>query len=476
MARKPIDASLSMQSWELSACDLAERIRRREISATEAARAALDRTAAVNPRLNAIIETRPEETLAAARRCDERLAAGEDVGPLGGVPVTTKDITDQAGYATANGVRSRRDCVAERNSPVVDNLLGAGGLMLGRTNVPAFSYRWFTNNLLHGATRNPHDARLTPGGSSGGGAAAVASGMGQLTLGTDIAGSVRYPAYACGIHGLRPSTGRVPQYNATMVERPIGAQLMAVTGPLARTVADLRLALAVISAGSPLDPAWVPAPLEGPPVARRAALCLRPDGLATAPEIVAHLEQAAAHLADAGWIVEEIPELPPLREAVAAQLVLWLGDRYEQQLAAAEAEGDPGALAVLRGHAELGRAMTMTTLSDALVRRATLMRQWLVFLAEHPVVLMPVSAELPFRDDLDLEGEAAWRQVWEAQLPQIAIPLLGLPALSLCTGRSGTTPVGVQIVAGRFREDLCLAAGEEIERRGYRPAVVTPAP
>src|SRR5690606_9394259 len=135
---------------------------------------------------------------------------------------------------------------------------------------------------LHGATRNPHDASLTPGGSSGGAASAVASGMGNIALGTDIAGSVRYPAYACGVHGLRPSPGRVPAYNTTTGERSVGAQLMSVTGPLARTVGDLRLSLAAMAVGSHRERLWGPAPLQGPVAPRRAALCLRPDGLATA--------------------------------------------------------------------------------------------------------------------------------------------------------------------------------------------------
>lgn len=461
-----------MSTWKLSAVELAERVRTRKVSAVQVAHEALARMDAVNPELNAIVECRRDELLAAAESLDRRLAAGEDIGVLGGVPITTKLITDQRGYVTSNGVSLQQDCLATDDSPVVANVFAAGALMLGRTNVPAFSYRWFTSNQLHGATRNPHDAQLTPGGSSGGAAAAVASGMGAIGLGTDIAGSVRYPAYACAIHGLRPSTGRVPAWNSSMAERRIGAQLMAVTGPLARTVADLRLALAVMSQASVRDPAWVPAPLAGPPVARRAALCLRPDGLATAPEVVEHLRLAARHLELAGWEVHELDKLPPLRAAIAPQVILWMGDHYDDLLAAAEREGDPGALAALRGQGELARSMKAGSVSDALVLRASLVRQWQRFLADWPVVLMPVSAELPFPDQLDLQGQAAYERVWEAQIPQIAIPLLGLPGLALCTGKIGTCPVGVQIIASRFREDLCLAAGEEIERRGYRPSVI----
>ena len=174
--------------WRLSATQLAERVRARAVSAREAARAALDRLDQVNPRVNAVVDHRPEEVLAQAAGVDQAIARGEDAGPLAGVPVTVKTNVDQAGYATSNGVTLQRDLIAAASSPVVDNLRRAGAVILGRTNTPAFSLRWFTDNRLHGATRNPRDPALTPGGSSGGAAAAVASGIGCLAHGTDIAG------------------------------------------------------------------------------------------------------------------------------------------------------------------------------------------------------------------------------------------------------------------------------------------------
>ena len=167
-------------------------------------RKALARLDAVNSRINAVVDHRPEDALSQAAALDQRLARGEDPGPLAGVPVTVKVNVDQAGYATTNGVTLQKDVIAQANNPVVDNLLRAGAVVLGRTNTPAFSLRWFTSNQLHGDTRNPRNAALTPGGSSGGAAAAVAAGIGHIAHGTDIAGSIRYPAYACGVHGLRP--------------------------------------------------------------------------------------------------------------------------------------------------------------------------------------------------------------------------------------------------------------------------------
>src|SRR5882724_10218976 len=265
--------------WQLSATDLAALIRSRMASAREAATAALKRLDAVNPAINAVVDHRPDEALARADLIDAALKRGEDPGPLAGVPITIKVNVDQAGFATTNGLRLQRDLIAKSNSPVVDNLLKAGAVPVGRTNTPAFSYRWFTSNQLHGETRNPRDPARTPGGSSGGAAAAVTAGIGHIAHGTDIAGSIRYPAYACGVHGLRPTLGRVPAYNASSPERSIGAQLGAVSGPLARSIGDLRLALGAMSARDHRDPWWVPAPLEGPPVAKRAAFCVAPDGL-----------------------------------------------------------------------------------------------------------------------------------------------------------------------------------------------------
>jgi amidase len=460
--------------WRLSAAELAALVKSKKVSAKEAAAANLARLDAVNPKLNAVIDHRPEEVLKQAAEVDAKIARGEEVGPLGGVPVTVKVNIDQEGFANTNGLKQQRDVIAKSNSPVVDNLRKAGALILGRTNTPAFSYRWFTSNLIHGDTKNPRDPSLTPGGSSGGAGSAVAAGIGHIAHGTDIAGSIRYPAYACGVHGLRPTVGRVAAYNAAFPDRPIGPQISAVSGPLARTIGDLRIALAVMAARDARDPWWVPAPLEGPRVAKRAALCVNPDGLDPVPEVKAAVIDAGKRLERAGWAVEEIKDTPPLQEAALQQTRLWLGDGYEAQLAAAEREGDPGALACLRGNRHKVFPLDAAALSAALTIRATLARKWLLFLEQYPVVLMPVSGELPFPDQLDRKDEASFARVWHAQLTQIAIPFVGLPGLTVSTGLVGRAPVGVQLVAGRYREDLCLAAGEAIEAGGVPPSPIDP--
>jgi amidase len=460
--------------WRLSAADLATLIRSKKVSAKEAAQAGLARLDAVNPRLNAVIDHRPEEVLKQAAEIDGKIARGEDPGLLAGVPVTVKVNVDQEGFATTNGLKIQRDVIAKSNSPVVDNLRKAGAVILGRTNCPAFSYRWFTTNLIHGNTKNPRDASLTPGGSSGGAGSAVAAGIGHIAHGTDIAGSIRYPAYACGVHGLRPTVGRIPAFNAALPERPIGPQISAVSGPLARTINDIRISLAAMAARDVRDPWWVPAPLEGPAMPKRAALCLNPDGLATAPEVKAAVSDAGKRLERAGWTVELIENTPPMREAVEWQTKLWLGDGYEAQLEAAEREGDPGALACLRGNRSKVTPFDQAAYAKALTRRATLTREWLLFFERYAVVLTPVSGELPFPDHLDRKDEASFKRVWDAQLPQIAIPFMGLPGLTVATGLVGKAPVGVQVVSGRYREDLCLLAGEAIEAGGVPPSPIDP--
>ena len=460
--------------WRLSAADIAALIRSKTISAKEAASAALARLDAVIPAINAVVEHRPADVLAQAASVDAAIARNEAVGALAGVPVTVKVNIDQQGFATTNGLKLQRDVIAASNSPVIDNLHKAGAVILGRTNCPAFSYRWFTTNLIHGDTRNPRDPGITPGGSSGGAGAAVAAGIGHIAHGTDIAGSIRYPAYACGVHGLRPTVGRIAAFNASLPERSIGPQISAGSGPLARTIGDLRIALVAMSGKDFRDPWWVPAPLEGPAMPKRAALCLQPDGLETTAEVKAAVADAGKRLARAGWVVEEVAT-PPLREAAELQTKLWLGDGFEAQLAAAEREGDPGALACLRGNKAKVFPFDAAAFSKALTRRATLTREWLQFFETYAVVVMPVSGELPFPDGLDRRDAASFERVWRAQMPQIAIPFMGLPALTVSTGLVGRVPVGVQVVSGRYREDLCLLAGEAIEAGGTPSAPIDPA-
>jgi amidase len=460
--------------WRLPATELAELIRTRKVSAREASTAALQRLDAVNPGINAVVAHRPELVLQQADRIDEMVARGDDPGALAGVPVTVKVNTDQAGFATTNGTRLQKDLIAKTNSPAVDNLVRAGAVLFGRSNAPTFALRWFTSNLVHGHTYNPRNPALTPGGSTGGGAAAVTAGIGHLAVGTDIGGSLRYPAYACGVHGLRPTLGRVPAYNASSPERAIGPQLMSSTGPIGRTVEDLRVALAAMSAPDPRDPWWVPAPLQGPAAPLRAAMCVRPGGMSVVKEVEAAVRDAGRRLVDAGWQVEEIDDIPALNDSAGVQERLWLGDGFVELSEAAAHDGDPGALAVVTAFRQRAATFPPDVVARALLQRATVTRQWRLFLAEHPVLLLPVSGELPFPDGLDLEGDAGFWRVWNAQLPLRGPPAAGLPGLTVSTDLIGSTPVGVQIIASHFREDLCLLAGKAIEARGTPVSPIDP--
>lgn len=461
--------------WRHSATDLAGLIRRRDISAREATADALARLDAVNPRINAVIAHDPAEALAAAGAVDAAFARGEDPGPLAGVPITVKVNLDQAGWATTNGLRLQENTLAEHDSPVLANLRKAGAVVIGRTNTPAFSLRWFTRNSLHGATLNPRDPSITPGGSSGGAAAAVAAGIGALAHGTDIGGSIRYPAYACGIHGLRPTIGRVPAWNQTGPDRFIGAQLMAVSGPIARTIADLRLGLAAMSGPDARDPWWTPAPLEGPAFPKRAAFCIAPEGMPVAAEVAAALHDSARRLRAAGWQVDEVAALPPLAETAQLQALLWLAETRRGGGTAFAREADPDALAVYGYMERLCPEPDLNAFQDALQRRVTLLREWLLFLERYPVAMMPVSGALPFPDHADVESFDGFQRILAAQLPQVGLPLLSLPGLAVSTGLVGSVPVGVQLVGGRYREDILLAAAEAIEAGGTPPSPIDPA-
>ena len=214
------------------------------MSSVEATRAVLDRLEAVNPRVNAVVRLTAEEALDAATAADEAVRRGGQLGALHGVPVTIKENIDQTGHPTINGVVAFKELVAQEDSPPVANWRKAGAVIVGRTNTPAFSLRWHTDNDVHGPSLNPWCRTRTSGGSSGGASAALAVGIAPLAHGNDYGGSIRSPAYTCGLAGIRPTQGRVPAFNATAAaERGASSQLMAVNGPLARKVRDLRIGL-----------------------------------------------------------------------------------------------------------------------------------------------------------------------------------------------------------------------------------------
>ena len=462
--------------WRWDAVDLAAAIRTRRISSREATRAVLERLAAVNPALNAVTVLLADQALAAADRADAAVRGGDALSPLHGVPVTIKENVDQEGAATANGVPAFKDVIATSDSPPVANLKRAGAVIVGRTNTPAFSLRWDTDNELRGRTFNPWNRRHTPGGSSGGAAASLAVGIAPIGHGNDLGGSIRYPAYCCGVAGIRPTLGRVPAYNQTAAdERPPGTQLMSVQGPLARRVRDVRLALAAMSARDPRDPWWAQVPLLGEPVARpiRVALTVDPAKQGVHADVAAAVRDAGNALANAGYAVQEVE--PPDIEGVA---VTWT------TLCVNEMRHVSQPWIRKYGGVDINRSLDLTLAAvpdvdldgymKALALRAKHVRDWTLFMEHYPLVVGPVSTEPPFEIGFDTTSAARHAEVTRAQRLLVAVNLLGFPAVAVPTGVAGGLPLGVQVIGARYRDDLCLDAAEAIEAQRPLPTPIDP--
>jgi len=466
--------------WRWPAGALAEAIATREISSTEAVRAALERIAAVNPQVNALVALDEHEALKAAAAADRALAAGEAVGPLHGVPIAIKDNVEQAGRPNTGGLVAAADAVAERDAPVVRNLRASGAVFVARSNVPAFALRWVTENDLHGRTLNPWDPDVTPGGSSGGAASAVATGMVPLAHGNDIAGSIRYPAFACGVAGLRPTVGRVPSWAPTrdMPELPYAAATMAVEGPIARTIADLRLGLAAMEPMDLADPSCTgaPIPLDTPLPDAVSIGVVRDVGLAPPSAEVTHaLDAAVAALRDAGATVEEI-EAPQLAEAFCLWNLLAIED-LRALLPTVEQLGDAGVKRALANHyavaAELWGTPDLATVLQGMARRGALIHEVELLCRRHTALLLPTSAAPPPAYGADHTVDAM-REWVHRQWPSFAAPLLGLPGLAVPTAHGDGLPEGVQLLGGRFREGWLLALGQAIEDRASTRGPIDP--
>lgn len=456
--------SSNAELWQLSATELVACIARRETTARAVTESVLSRIDRLNPTLKALPDVLHEEALRAADAADQAQAAGLQLGPLHGVPVTIKVNVDTAGRPTTDGIVASQNNVAQSDSPLVQAMRQAGAVIVGRSNTPAFSLRWFTDNDLHGRTLNPFDATRTPGGSSGGAAVAVATGMGAIAHGNDYGGSVRYPAWACGVVGLRTTVGRVPSFKATGPNRIISNQQMSTQGPLTRNVADAWLALEVMAKGSPLDPQWVPAPLyfADSHARTKVALFKRHAQYTADASVERALAQAAQWLQAAGYDVEEV-EPPHFEEASLLWRHLVFNDMRRGGQPAIEQMGDASVQTALRGYLEGVPDWDRDAYLDALTRRFSIARDWAVFLDKYPVLLLPNSWEKQFPIDDDTRSTARMGELLRAQSPLLSTAMLGLPGLSVPTDMEGGLPTGVQLVAGRFREDRILAAAEVIE-------------
>jgi amidase len=471
---------MTEQIWRWTATETAAAIRAGDVTAREATESVLDRIRQVNPAVNAIAEVTGEQALEQADRADARRASGEDLKPLHGVPVTTKINTDIAGHATTNSVAAFADDIAEADHPAIANLRNAGAVFVGRTNTPSFSIRWFTDSELHGRTLNPWDSGRTPGGSSGGAAAAVASGMGAIAHGNDIGGSIRYPAASCGIVGLRPTPGRVPDWPTARLGTPLlGVQQMQVQGPLARTVGDVELAFSAMAQWSPQDPFGVPVPLTGAPLEGpiRVAV-LRDVGISPlAPAVDSALTDASDKLRDAGYIVEEV-SLDLFADAWRLWWQLVQGVEFDGLGKLIEEFGDEG----IRKSADNQFAVMHRIVDDfsldayvgGYAKRSGLVRELQLFLEEYPHILLPISTEQTFEIDADVQHVDRMEEVVRAQWPMMSVAALSVPALSVPTTIANGLPINVQLLGRRFREDTLFAAGRAIEGRSSVPTPIEP--
>lgn len=449
--------------WQLSATATAAQVRAREVSVREVVQSHVDRLQALNPRLNAISCDLSEQALAAAEAADRAgRARGFEPGALHGVPLTIKHNVDYAGQSNPNGVVALKDLIAREDAPVVARLKEAGAICLGLTNVPEFSLRTVTDNPLFGLTLNPWDAAITCGGSSGGAGAALAVGIGALAHGSDIGGSLRIPAHCNGVAALKPSLGRVPMFNPSAArERTMMAQLMAVHGPMARHVADLRLALGVMAQGDVRDPWHVPAPLLGPNVPRRAALARVPADMHVDTEVLSLVRSAAHHLRDGGYEVEEI-ELPDLDGTWDDWQTLLLADIRALDETAIRAMGSADVVGVLDAALARVRVLDLPGYIALASDRSRRLREWSRLLERFPVIVAPISTAAASgpRDDL-LRATQIFRDELRFCGP---INHLGLPSVAVPVGlTSAGHPVGVQVIAARYREDVALAAAEIVE-------------
>jgi amidase len=461
-----------IELWRMSASDLADAILARKVSAREAVAAHLRRIEAVNPTVNAITTLLAEQALAAAGALDDQLArSGTVAGALHGVPFTVKENIDVAGSATTEGVSALAAYVPAQDAPHIAQARAAGAIAIARTNLPDFGLRWHTDNALRGATRNPWDASRTPGGSSGGEAVALATGMTPLGMGNDLGGSLRVPSQFNGTAALKPSYGRIATHHTTSpMEPPITFQLWAVEGPMARHVGDLRRAYELICGRDVRDPLWAPAPLYGPPVTGpvRVAVVRDPGGLGVDARVAAAIEAAAGALADAGYLVEEGE--PPVMDAYRSWLQLILCD-IRVLSPALRPLVSPDAARFLETILELEPPADIAAYALGLANRLGIARAWARFQEQRPLVLGPVCTQQPFPVGRDLEGLEAARALAESMRVTVAANNLGLPSVAVPVGVADGLPQGVQVIGPRYREDLCLAAAEAIEaRRG----VITP--
>ena len=451
----------------MPATTLAAAIRDKRVSPTEAVEAVLDRIGTVNPSINALVTVTEDLARATARDVEARLARGEPLGPLAGVPVTIKDLVMVKGVRTTWGSHIFERFIAPEDAPAVERLRAAGAVIVGMTNSPEFGYRGTTDNPVFGATRNPWSLDHTPGGSTGGGAAAVAAGLGPLTIGTDAGGSIRIPASCCGIVGFKPTLGRVPM-------APVygGLETLSHTGPMTRTVRDAAAMMSVIAGPDPRDlmslpddgTDWIGAPDGGLSNVRAG---WTPDwGYAPVdPEVRQITESAVREFEDAGLRIENAsPRFSDPSDGFGALFPATIAARLAGYLPEWRARMDPG----LVRYIELGqRPSAVDFVQGANVRR-TLNDAFREFFATHDLLLTPTLAAppLPLGQHVyeKIGGTAVGPLGWLAFT--FPINMIGYPAITVPAGwTTSDLPVGLQIIGPRFADASVLRAAAAFEAR-----------
>jgi amidase len=447
-----------------SATEIARAIRSKEVSSVEVVEAHLKRIGEVNPTLNAVVHLTADAARARASESDAALARGESWGPLHGVPVTIKDAFETEGIVSAGGTSGRAGFVPQEDAAGVARLKAAGAVVLGKTNVPEVSLAFESDNLVYGRTKNPYDLTRTPGGSSGGEAAAIASGMSPLGIGSDAGGSIRLPAHFCGIAGIKPTSGRTPR---TGHFPPMGGLLDSIwqIGPLARRVEDLKLALPLLCGTDWRDPTVAPVPLNDADAVDLKSLRVAfhtDNGIISPTEDIAGVVRDAARvLAEAGAQVFEAR--PPVPD-----------NAHEMLLGLYGADSGAGLrmLLMLSGTGETSPLMTkllemLGTMSLSAAEVSGLVFQldaWrstmLSFMRDYDLVLCPPCARtaMPHGTTFDEDNQLVFSYT-------MIYNLTGWPGAVVRAGTSTEgLPIGAQLVARPWREDVALACAAEVER------------
>jgi len=455
----------------LTATALANAIRAGDVSSLDAVRAVLDRIDAVDARLGAFATVSREAALQAAEDADCRRRRSETLGPLHGVPVSIKDILYTKGLRTTGGSRLYESFVPDQDAIVVERAKAAGAIILGKTATPEFCHKTVTDSPLLGTTRNPWDTSRTTAGSSGGSAAAVAAGLGPLSIGTDGGGSIRLPAALCGVVGFKPSVGRVPQYPGFA-----GWDFLGHTGPFARTVEDVSLAMRVIAGPDRRDPSslFAPAPPAFVEFRRlRVAFARSLNHLEPEPTVDAALVAAVGGVRDLGLEPRSArlswtdPDLL-FRVIVASELAAALGHHLPHDAD----RMDPSLVKML----EFGASCRATDLVRAFDWRRTFSREVFAWFDDYDLLIVPTAPVTAFPLGIigptTISGRKTSPYEWFAWT--LPFNLTGQPAISLPVWSRGELPVGIQIVGRPGADELVLAFAAALERQLGGPTVRRP--